>query len=612
MKTNTLIIVGLLLLMTNIPTVWAATGDILTQFTVPGIAEGNGRGMAFDGTNLYYTLVNDTNIYKITTGGTLLATIPVSQGQGTIRGGPLAWDGNALWTMNYDTNSFTLFRVDPISGTILSSCNIATQNPSDPAVTSSPRNIGDYPDGLDWTGSTLWASSEIYPGNWVVEVDTTCNILKEFNPPTTFNPGFGTSGIAFDGVNLWHATLDNSTTNLTPIIRIFQTDTTGTLTGISFKKNMSVIEDLAYDKITFSPKCALWGNSVGVPDASNAADFNKITAFEIPCEGSISGTKFDDLNGNGIHNTGEPGLANWTISLTNDSGSVVTTITDSNGNYSFTDVPDGNYTIGEIIQPGWIQTAPSVSTTGSATYKVKISGGGAITGKDFGNFQLGIVSGTKFEDLNANDVRDPNELGLTGWDITINGTDTITGNTVTQTKTTDANGNYNFTGLTAGTYVISETLKIGWIQTTPTKGNYTVVITSGTNISGQDFGNFHKGKITGGGSIDIAGRRATFGIIGHYPDSSNTAQGDIEYQDHIANLNIKSIQINTVATTLDKKKGVITGLAQVNGIGSYPFVVYVEDNAEPGVGTDVFNISLPTYPYSNGAVLSGGNIQIHS
>ncbi len=48
----------------------------------------------------------------------------------------------------------------------------------------------------------------------------------------------------------------------------------------------------------------------------------------------------------------------------------------------------------------------------------------------------------------------------------------------------------------------------------------------------------------------------------------------------------------------------------MNGAGSYPFVVYVEDNAESGKGTDVFKISLPTYPYSNGAILSGGNIQI--
>ncbi len=225
--------------------------------------------------------------------------------------------------------------------------------------------------------------------------------------------------------------------------------------------------------------------------------------------GSISGMKFNDLDANGIRNAGESGIANWTIKLTNESGGVITMMTDANGNYSFTNLSDGNYTVGEVIQSGWIQTAPAMSTNGTATYQVQISGGNAVTG--------------------------------------------------------------------------------------------------------EDFGNFHKGDITGGGWINITGDpKATFGIVGHYPGGSNTAQGSVQYQDHNASLNIKSIQINTLATTLDKKKGVITGLAQVNGNGSYPFVVYVEDIAEPGVGADVFRISLPTYPYSNGAILSGGNIQIHS
>lgn len=127
-------------------------------------------------------------------------------------------------------------------------------------------------------------------------------------------------------------------------------------------------------------------------------------------------------------------------------------------------------------------------------------------------------------------------------------------------------------------------------------------------------GGFHKGKITGGGWISIPGDpKATFGIVGQYPDSKNTAQGDVEYQDHVAGLNIKSTEIDSVATSLDNKKGVITGMAMVNNAGPYSFVVYVEDNGEPGKGVDVFKISVasPT-PYTNGAVLSSGNIQIHS
>src|SRR5262249_6392427 len=57
---------------------------------------------------------------------------------------------------------------------------------------------------------------------------------------------------------------------------------------------------------------------------------------------TISGQKFNDLNGNGTKDTGEPGLAGWTINLTNSSGTVAgSTVTDAKGNYSFADVAGG-------------------------------------------------------------------------------------------------------------------------------------------------------------------------------------------------------------------------------------------------------------------------------
>ena len=34
-------------------------------------------------------------------------------------------------------------------------------------------------------------------------------------------------------------------------------------------------------------------------------------------------------------------------------------MTDANGNYSFTDVGPGTYTVQEELQPGWIQTFPA-------------------------------------------------------------------------------------------------------------------------------------------------------------------------------------------------------------------------------------------------------------
>ncbi|MFA4935567.1 MAG: SdrD B-like domain-containing protein [Candidatus Methanoperedens sp.] len=201
-----------------------------------------------------------------------------------------------------------------------------------------------------------------------------------------------------------------------------------------------------------------------------------------PPKGSISGMKFDDLNGNGVKDMGEPGLENWTITLTNESSAVTTMMTDTSGNYSFTNLTAGNYTVEETLQSGWIQTAPAVSVTGSATYAVEISGGNNVADRDFGNFKLGEVHGMKFNDLNGNGVNNA-EPGLGGWNIT------LTGGTGTMTTTTAADGSYSFTGLAAGTYTVAETMKPGWIQTMPSTVTYTVTITSGGVVNGQDFGN---------------------------------------------------------------------------------------------------------------------------
>ena len=57
------------------------------------------------------------------------------------------------------------------------------------------------------------------------------------------------------------------------------------------------------------------------------------------------------------------GLPNWTINLENSSQQVIaSTTTDANGNYSFTNVPAGTYTVAEVQQTGWTQFAPLTGT----------------------------------------------------------------------------------------------------------------------------------------------------------------------------------------------------------------------------------------------------------
>ncbi len=321
-----------------------------------------------------------------------------------------------------------------------------------------------------------------------------------------------------------------------------------------------------------------------VPTQTNTADATKpdipvITAinggpvfkpdFWALCGGSsISGVKFDDKNGNGSRNAGDVGLNGWVIHLfgTDASGPVHLTQTThtataadatctlgTDGCYYFA-VPPGLYTICEELKsgpPAWKQTFPTSGhtcttaedsdnlTPGPLGYTVDLCSSCAtgtcstetlVTGKDFGNIQLAIKTGTKFNDLNGINGRDSGEPGLNTWVIHLFGT-AVDGSAVHTTSTTANDGVndgvYKFTVL-PGSYTVCEQLKTGWTQTFPTSGadcvtpgdpaadnptpgpvGYSIVLIEGQTDGGNDFGNqtttTPKGSKSGRKFNDITG-----------------------------------------------------------------------------------------------------------
>ncbi|MFA6373296.1 MAG: SdrD B-like domain-containing protein, partial [Methanothrix sp.] len=128
----------------------------------------------------------------------------------------------------------------------------------------------------------------------------------------------------------------------------------------------------------------------------------------------FSGMKFEDRNGNGAKDSGEPGLASWTIKLMKDGKEVARRETAADGTYSFADIAPGSYTVEEVVQDGWTQSYPVSPGMHPVTL---VSGVAGPTDIDFGNYRSTGLSGMKFEDRNGNGARDSGEPGLEGWTI---------------------------------------------------------------------------------------------------------------------------------------------------------------------------------------------------
>jgi hypothetical protein len=121
-------------------------------------------------------------------------------------------------------------------------------------------------------------------------------------------------------------------------------------------------------------------------------------------------------------------------------------------------------------------------------------------------------------------------------------------------------------------------------------------------------------KITNGGWIVTDdGDRGSFG--GNAKETSTGIDtGQEEYQDHgpADPMNVHSLTITDVTCDTTGTKASIFGTATVDGTGSHPFQIDVEDNGSPGKGTDHYRMRIPDIGYDSGDhILRGGNVQIH-
>ncbi len=329
-----------------------------------------------------------------------------------------------------------------------------------------------------------------------------------------------------------------------------------------------------------------------------------------------------DTNNNGALDAGEQPVEGVTVTLQTPSG-VLTSVTDANGYYSFTNLAPGSYApviAAENFAPGgaladyWSSTGTKsandddhgIDPANRAAYLADGVKSTAVTlgqglqplnedptapalpngdthgnqSADFG-FYTQTIGNVIWVDSNDNGVIDGAETPYTSGPITVTLLDNA-GNIVDEVVTT--NGIYTFTGVPSGTFVVSATLPTGFVSSTPT--------TNTVGVDGDDSGTqngqfvvsapFTATPGTNDGAIvsdDTTGTTANpsidFGIVADLYDLGNRVWFDTNNN---GALDAGEMPVEGVTVTLQTPSGVLTSVTDANGY-------YAFTNLTPGTYT---------------------------
>ncbi|MCA9134151.1 MAG: carboxypeptidase regulatory-like domain-containing protein, partial [Planctomycetales bacterium] len=219
-------------------------------------------------------------------------------------------------------------------------------------------------------------------------------------------------------------------------------------------------------------KAGSGGGDDSLPDVISAvvlsagAQLVEYNFCEIP-PASLQGTVYVDLDEDCVYDANEQPIAGVTMTLLDNQGNVVaTTLTDAQGVYRFTNLRPGQYTVREAQPAGFFQGGQKAGSAGGddslqdVISAIPVSAGGQLVNYDFCEVPPASLAGTVFVDLDEDGMFDANEQPIAGVTITLFDNQ---GQRVA-TATTDANGNYSFTGLAPGRYTVKESQPAGYFQ----------------------------------------------------------------------------------------------------------------------------------------------------
>lgn len=146
----------------------------------------------------------------------------------------------------------------------------------------------------------------------------------------------------------------------------------------------------------------------------------------------LGGVVWRDVDADGVRDPNEPGLAGWTVYLDADNDGQMdageataiaanddpaTVDANEAGRYSFVNLAAGTHVVRRVVPAGWSPTEPADAALVTLTLDPSVPNGNLALNVDFGHVPSGRIEGFKWNDHDADGVRDPDEPGLAGWTI---------------------------------------------------------------------------------------------------------------------------------------------------------------------------------------------------
>ena len=220
--------------------------------------------------------------------------------------------------------------------------------------------------------------------------------------------------------------------------------------------------------------------------------------------GSVEAFVWDDLNGNGVQDSGEPGLDGVSVDLTNGSGVVLESTTTSGGMAIFANVAtninhrlkverptDYGFTIVNQVDD-FVDSDANRNSGFTPSFKL-LQGAGTITNIDAGLWLPGTIQSFVWEDLNGNGLQDSGEPGIPNIEV---GLFESNGVTLIETVFADVNGVATFNNVPANRFVRLKFVETSTFELTTRDAGTDDTIDSDANVLNGLTGSFKASQST--------------------------------------------------------------------------------------------------------------------